>query len=141
MDDTEKLEYKVEKVRAGMKQVVEQDGDQLETHFVENPFIKSRERVGLSGKAGLSEEQLKSATDADMREAAQRDIFISKETGKMVVKDLEKEQEEKDAQKTKRKAAGFAADSDTDSEDEAAARATLIKKGSSARDLKKIIKD
>lgn len=76
-----------------------------------------------------------------MREAAQRDIYISRETGKMVVKDLEGEQEQKDAQKKKRKAEGFAAASDTDSEDEAAARASLIKKSSSARDLKKIIKD
>jgi hypothetical protein len=66
---------------------MEADEEQFETHFVENPFIKLREKTltkNLESKAHIGSSNLK-AKDED------HDIMIIKETGKFVIKDLEEE--------------------------------------------------
>ena len=74
-----------------------------------------------------------------MRDAADRDIFIAQESGKMHIKDLEQETLDKDARRQKRRKEGYDVDSDTDSEDEAAG-AKKLQKAHSAGELRKFIK-
>ena len=65
------------------------DADHLETHFVENPYIKVRERASQKHQGqALGEEELQ-------KESAQQDLYYQQETGKMVVNDLEKADKEK----------------------------------------------
>ena len=45
MDVSEKQEFKIQKNRDNINKVMHNDPEHLETHFVENPFIKSRERI------------------------------------------------------------------------------------------------
>ena len=67
---------------------IEQDADEMETHFVENPFIKIREKASkrmLESKHQMGAGDLQE--DADSR--AQQDIYYLKEENKFVVQDLE----------------------------------------------------
>ena len=66
-----------------------------------------------------------------MRDAADRDIYIVKESGKMFVKDLETEQAEKDTRRQKRRTEGYEVDEDTDSDDDQGSKA--VTKGQSAQ--------
>lgn len=79
----------------------------------------------------IGEAQLKSDQDADMRDAADRDIYIVQESGKMFVKDLETEQAEKDIRLQKRRTEGYEVDEDTDSDDDKGSSA--VTKGQSAQ--------
>lgn len=71
------------------------EADDFESHFVENPFIKMRERTlqkTLDGKTRLGAKQL--VGDADMmdddaEEAKKQDILLVKESGKFIINDLE----------------------------------------------------
>jgi len=45
MDGAQQLEYQKQKRRDEVTKVIEDDAEELETHFVENPFIKMRERA------------------------------------------------------------------------------------------------
>lgn len=53
-----------------------------------------------------------------MRVAADRDIYIAQESGKMHVKDLEQDEADKDARQLRRRKDGYGVDSDTDSDDD-----------------------
>ena len=69
--------------------MVEDDEDNLETHFVENPFIKIRERAAQKlrdGKVMIGEKQLEDQ-DEDMNN--NEDVYIVQESGKMIDQDLE----------------------------------------------------
>lgn len=50
-------------------------GDEMATHFVDNPYIRNRERVLRKEKA-LGEDELEDKNE----------VYFAKETGKMVVK-------------------------------------------------------
>ena len=76
---------------------IEQEEDDLETHFVENPFIKIREKAArkqLDGKNQMGADDLED--DADT--TANQDIYYNKEENKLVVQDFEENalQEAKD---------------------------------------------
>lgn len=78
-----------------INQVIEQDELDLETHFVENPFIKMREkahRKKIDSKANMQAEDL----EKDLKD---EDIVLNKDEDKLVIKDLE--QEEADRRKKK----------------------------------------
>jgi len=45
MDGAQQLEYQKQTRTDQVSKVIEDDADDLETHFVENPFIKMRERA------------------------------------------------------------------------------------------------
>jgi hypothetical protein len=67
-----------------------EDEDNLETHFVENPFIKMRERASMKdreSKVLLGQGEL----EEDSKINKEQDLYIMKESGKMVVNDFEKE--------------------------------------------------
>ena len=68
-----------------------------------------------AGKNVLGAKQLEN--DADMT-ANQNDVYINKESGKMVVNDFEQDGLDKEAKKVLRKKEGYGVDSDTDSDDE-----------------------
>ncbi len=71
--------------------MIEAEEDEFESHFVENPFIKLREKAAtktLHGKTHLG------AGGIDVNEDEQ-DIIMIKESGKFVIKDLEDEEEKK----------------------------------------------
>lgn len=73
-----------------------------------------------------------------MNDAMRTDIYIQQESGKMIVTDLEEVEKEKDAHRDKRKREGYGADSDTDSDDDRGS--SLVKKGASSHELRKLIK-
>ena len=115
-----------------MNKVIEDDADELETHFVENPFIKLREKATQkNNKVLVGEEEL------TKQAAAENDVYIMQDTGKFVVQDLERMQKEKDDKKAGRKKSGYGVDSDTDSDDEE----VIAKKGSTSRQIKKGLKE
>ena len=68
-----------------------------------------------AGKNVLGAKQLEN--DADMT-ANQNDVYINKESGKMVVNDFEQDGLDKEAKKVLRKKQCYGVDSDTDSDDE-----------------------
>lgn len=95
------------------------------THFVENPYIRSRERASQrqrDGKVRLGEAQLLGPADeqdADMTETLRNtDIYIQQESGKMIVTDVEELEKEREARRAKRQREGYGVDSDTDSDDD-----------------------
>jgi len=111
--------------------------EELDTHFVDNPFIKSRERIPwqqMGSKVQIGEDHLKNdGQDEDMGgEAQDRDIYIVRESGKLFVKVLEREQADKETRRQKRRHEGYGVDSDTDSDDEQGRSSSLMKKGQSA---------
>lgn len=64
---------------------MEVDELEVETHFVENPFIKTRERANkkhFDANQMLTAEQMEE--DAEMH-----DIVLTSEKGKFLIKDLE----------------------------------------------------
>jgi hypothetical protein len=65
------------------------------------------------------------------------EIYFVKESGKMIVKDLEADERKKQSKKDTRKKEGYGLDSDTDSDEESS---KVLKKGASAQELKKLIK-
>ena len=76
-----------------VKQLMAQDDEEYESHFVENPFIRMRERAAqrnLDGKTRLGASQLRTgATLEGDTEMMDQDIFLVKETGKFMINDLE----------------------------------------------------
>ena len=79
-----------------VKQLMAQDDEEYESHFVENPFIRMRERATSNGKARLGAAQLRAGAaldgDADMmdeEQAKKEDLIIVKESGKFMINDLE----------------------------------------------------
>lgn len=95
-----------------VNKVMKNDEEQLETHFVENPYIKLRERaLNKEQRAGIGAKVLQ-------EEATDNDIYILEESGKMVVNDLEGKDTTAEERRKKRKTEGYGVDSDTDSDDE-----------------------
>jgi hypothetical protein len=79
-----------------VKQLMAQDDEEYESHFVENPFIRMRERATSNGKTRLGAAQLRAGAaldgDADMMDeesAKKEDIILVKESGKFMINDLE----------------------------------------------------
>lgn len=52
MDGGQQAQYKKEKRLESVSKVIEDDQDNLETHFVENPFIKIREKAARKNRDG-----------------------------------------------------------------------------------------
>mmetsp|Transcript_24172 Transcript_24172/g.37156 ORF Transcript_24172/g.37156 Transcript_24172/m.37156 type:complete len:286 (+) Transcript_24172:3185-4042(+) len=119
MDKEEQVKYRRGKKQEAMSKVVENNDDELETHFVENPYIKLREKAKPTGGSTILNEK-------DLTEEAQ-EIYYVKESGKMVVHDLDKEQEEKQRKKKRGE--------ESDSDDEGP------KKGASSQALRKLVKN
>jgi ribosomal RNA-processing protein 12 len=74
-----------------MKHVIEAEDEDLETYFIDNPFIRIWERAlqkNINAKTALAAKAL-DANDKD------QDIIIVKENGKFLIKDLEDEQSNK----------------------------------------------
>lgn len=67
--------------------MVDAEEEEFESHFVENPFIKLREKA--MQKNLLSKSHLKSAALGNEENKA--DIYIQQETGKFVIQDFEEE--------------------------------------------------
>lgn len=92
--------------------MVDAEEEEFESHFVENPFIKLREKA--MQKNLLSKSHLKSA-NLDLEEQ-KADIYIQQETGKFVIQDFEEEKQKK-AQRRAPKM-GDDVEMDSSSEDE-----------------------
>lgn len=58
MDGQQQLDYLKQKKRDVLDKVVKDDDMNLETHFVENPYIKMRERANQGSKNLLDEKKL-----------------------------------------------------------------------------------
>jgi len=130
MDGEQKAKFIKEKRMQTVSKVVDDEEDALETHFVENPFIKLREKaMRQNANMVLGQKELE-------ENAAEQDVYIVQESGKLVINDLEKKQRDKEERKEKRKKTGYGIDSDTDSDDDTA----VVKKGQSSRDVKNEIK-
>jgi hypothetical protein len=82
--------------------MMQAEKDEYESHFVENPFIKMRERAlqrNLDSKTRIVAAQLRAAAGGALRggdtemideeDAEKQDIVIVKETGKFIINDLE----------------------------------------------------
>lgn len=67
--------------------MIDANEDNLETHFVENPFIKIREKAS---KKDRESKVIMAADDLEMQAAEKdKDVYIMQESGKMVIRDLE----------------------------------------------------
>ena len=90
MTGEEQIAFKKHTKREMVNKVIEKDEEHLETHFVENPYIKLRERASQrsrDSKNVIGESQLTGGDDAEqMRDD---DIYIMQDTGKFVIQDLE----------------------------------------------------
>lgn len=138
MDGAQQLEYQKQTRNDQVSKVIEDDADDLETHFVENPFIKMRERASQKdrdSKVMMGQTELEQ--DSAMKEA-KTDIYIMKESGKMIVNDLEKDAVTKEAQQARRKKEGYGVNSDTDSDEEAGS--SLVKKGQNSRAMRSTLR-
>lgn len=135
MDGQQQLEY-LKQQRKDVLDKVFKDDENLETHFVENPYIKMRERANQNSKNLLDEKKL----TGDDEQLIDQDIYVQKEDGKLIIKDFEEMDSKDQDRKKKRRTEGYGVDSDTDSDDETAAAS---KKGAavSSNALKKIIKN
>lgn len=104
--------------RNQVSRFIEAEEDQFESHFVENPFIRMRERTtqkSLNAKTALTKTNM--TFDED-----KQDIVLIKETGKFLIKDFEAEKEQKKLSKQLKRTrldAGIqtSSESDTDSDD------------------------
>ena len=81
-----------------------QEEEEYESHFVENPFIKIRERAlkkKLDSKASLGAKQLMigGAEQDDEQMMESEDIVMVKESGKFLINDLELLEKEKQKMK------------------------------------------
>lgn len=79
---------KWERTRTDINDMMEKDGREVETHFVDNPFIRVRERASqkaLAGQNMVGEKQLL----VDEAEAKMQDIVMMQENNMYVIKDME----------------------------------------------------
>ena len=82
-DNAEMMED-VEETKRRIVDFIEKDADEMETHFVENPFIKIREKASrklLDSKLQMGAEELQEDAEA----ATKQDIYYLKEENKFVV--------------------------------------------------------
>lgn len=85
MDGQQQLDYQKQKKRDVLDKVVKDDEMNLETHFVENPYIKMRERANQGSKNLLDEKKL----TGDDEQMVDQDIYVEQENGKFVIQDFE----------------------------------------------------
>ena len=52
MDGEQQTEFKHNEVKGKVNKVIEDNEDNLQTHFVENPFLKMREKATEKERAG-----------------------------------------------------------------------------------------
>jgi len=99
----EDIDMDQEETKRKIADFIDKEEDELETHFVENPFIKIREkatRKQLDSRNAMGAEELQE----DAETTAQQDIYYSKDENKLVVQDLEHiELEKKKEKELKRK--------------------------------------
>ena len=100
----------LEETKRKITDFIEKEEDELETHFVENPFIKIREKASrkqLDGQNVMGADDLQE--DADT--TAQQDIYYNKDANKLVVQDLEhiemEKKKEKDLKRKRRDETGY----------------------------------
>ena len=73
-----------EEMKRRITDFIEKDADEMETHFVENPFIKIREKASrklIGSKLQMGADDLQEDADA----TAKQDIYFLKEENKFVV--------------------------------------------------------
>ena len=116
---TEDAEMEKEDSKKKITEFIEQDEEQLETHFVENPFIKIREkatRKAIDSKHHMGANDLEE--DADT--TANQDIYFLKEENKFIVQDLEQMEidkaKSKDLKRKNRDAFGYGKGEDVSDE-------------------------
>lgn len=126
MDGEQQVQFHKNKRADIVNKVVEEVEEKLETHFVENPFIKLREKAD---KKSRDSKVILASGDLEMDAEKDRDIYIMQDTGKIYVNDLEKKQRDKKEKK------GGNEESESDTDDEAVA-----KRGSNSREIKKSLK-
>jgi hypothetical protein len=71
---------------AKINQFIEAEEDKVETHFVENPFIKLRERV-QAGMRNINKGM--TVNDLEDSDEDKQDIIFEKDNKKFNIKDLE----------------------------------------------------
>ena len=111
----------MEDKRKRIADFIDQDEMDLQTHFVENPYIRVRERASrreLESKTQLTAADLQ----ADEKEGA-TDLYYLKDQNKLVVKDLEQTEidkvKAKELKRTRQEIFGYGKGEDiSDSEDE-----------------------
>lgn len=72
----------------------------LESHFVENPFIRVRERAA---KKQLDAKNMLNVANLEEEDNELHDIIMMKEAGKFYIKDLEQMEQDKADEKTKKR--------------------------------------
>lgn len=80
-------------------EVMEVDELEVETHFVENPFIRTRERAN---RKNLDAQQMMTAEQIQ-EDAENQDIVMMDEKGKFLIKDLEQMEEDSKNEKIKKR--------------------------------------
>lgn len=116
----DKKNKKFDENKKKVDEIIEVDNDNLETHFVENPFIKLREKVSkrtMAGKKNLDGQDLEQDAATQAEQDLETDILRIKESGKFVVKDLEMMKTKKQEIKELKRRRGEVSDEDT-SDDE-----------------------
>merc|ERR1719424_2090357 len=88
----QQVQYHKDKRLENMSKLIEEDADHLETHFVENPFIKLREKAANKNRDG---KVILAGNDLEMEAQEKKDLYIMEETGKMHIQDLELIEREK----------------------------------------------
>lgn len=128
--------------------MIDADEEEFESHFVENPFIKLREKAlskNLNAKQHLGLSTLEG-------EDKTQDIYIMEETGKFMIRDFEDEESKKKKMKqlkrTREQALGSEDvdmnESSSDEEDNGALKKRmqgLNKKQSNAKNTESMTKD
>lgn len=116
-DTSTKFDDKFTKRSKDVKEMMESADRDVETHFVDNPFIRVRERASQKNMAGKQNIGAKELAEED---AEGQDIVMMKEGGKFMIKDLEQLDLDKHNAKKRRNVARQTRDvedSDTDEED------------------------
>lgn len=123
---TKDKEMDREEAKRKINDFIEKNEDELETHFVENPFIKIREKASrkqVDSKIHMGATDLQE--DADT--TAQQDIYFHKEENKFMIQDLEQMDvdkiKQKELKRKRRDAFGYGEGediSDDDSDDDKA---------------------
>lgn len=92
--------------KSKIQQLISVKEEDLETHFVANPFIKMKEKMQIRE---LASKNMLSAKQLGRNNA---DVVIVKESGKFEIRDLEDEEEEKKQLKNRLKRGWIEKDSD-----------------------------
>ena len=99
---------------------IERDAEEMETHFVENPFIKMREKASrkqIDSKMHMGAEDLQEDAEA----AIQQDVYYLKDEKRFVVQDFEQNEidrkRERELKRKRQDQFGFEDDEDVSDDD------------------------